>query len=150
MTNDVWAAFGNIATATGITAFALTGASGAVAGYQSCNSASHSLTESERKLERVRSRLKGLSPQRREEIEATQGNASGCKSLKDLEEQLEECVLLIDAVLRFKIHGGSLDFSMCTSDCLRGTKRQHFRCAIIHTQSFCNTFRSSKEMLWGF
>lgn len=102
MTNNVWEVLGNIATTTGITAVAYTSINGAVAGYQACNSASNSLTESERKLERVRSRLKGLSPQRRDEIEATQGNASaGCKSLKDLEEQLEECVLLIDAVYRF-------------------------------------------------
>jgi len=97
MANNVWGVFGNIATATGFTAVAYTSVQGAVAGYQACNSASNSLTESERKLERVRSRLKGLSPQRRDEIEATQGNASGCKSLKDLEEQLEE---LLDVYFR--------------------------------------------------
>ena len=99
MTNDAWTAFGNIATTTGITAFAYTGVKGAVAGYQAYNSASNSLTESEKKLKRVRLRLNELSPQRREEIEkATQSNSSTCTSLAGLEAQLETCVLLISSL----------------------------------------------------
>jgi hypothetical protein len=81
---------------------------GFVAGYQAYASPSTSLTESERKLERVRLRLQGLSPQRREEIEiAIRSGASNCKSLTDLEKQLEACVLLVYAVsFEFKLMVG--------------------------------------------
>lgn len=100
--NENWQTIGNVASAVGLTSFALTGAKGVLQGYQTFASPYTSLVESERKLERVRSRLLGLSPQRREEIEASiQSNASGCKSLHDLEEQLEECVLLLNDAVSF-------------------------------------------------
>jgi hypothetical protein len=89
---DVWQAINNLANVAGLTSVA---AQGAVVGYQAYASPYTSLTDSERKLERVKSRLQGLSPQRREEIEmATRSQASNCKSLKDLEDKLQECVLL--------------------------------------------------------
>lgn len=105
---DSWLAVGNLANMAGLTSFSITGAKGAVAGYQTYASPYTSLTESERMLERVRSRLQGLSEQRRDEIEiATRSNASKCKSLKDIEGQLQECVLLIYASLfQTQIHGG--------------------------------------------
>jgi len=88
---DTWLAIGNLANMAGLTSFAITGAKGAVAGYQAYGSSYTSLTESERTLERVRSRLQGLSQQRRDEIEiATRSKGSNCKGLKDLEEQLQD------------------------------------------------------------
>jgi hypothetical protein len=105
MSDDAWQAIGNIASTTGITVVAYSGVKGVVAGYQAYTSAPHtSLTESERKLKRVRSRLHGLSPQRREEIEsATLNESPNCTSLRGLEVTLEMCVLLIYAVpLEFK------------------------------------------------
>jgi len=88
---DSWQAINNFANMAGLTSFAITGAKGAVAGYQAYASPYTSLTESERKLERVRSRLQGLSEQRRDEIEiAIRSKASNCKSLKDLEGQLQD------------------------------------------------------------
>lgn len=96
---DAWQAIGNIANVAGITGFAISGAKGVVAGYQAYASPYTSLTESERKLEKVKSKLQELSDQRREEIEiATRSRASNCKGLKDLEKQLQECVLLIYTV----------------------------------------------------
>ena len=96
---DGWQAINNLANMAGLAGFAISGAKSAVAGYQAYASPYTSLTESERKLERVKSRLQGLSPQRREEIEiATRSRASNCKGLKDLEKQLQECVSLIYTV----------------------------------------------------
>ena len=93
---DGWLAINNLANVAGITGFDISGEKGVVAGYQAYASPYTSLVESERKLKRVKSRLQGLSPQRREEIEiATRSRASNCKSLNDLEKQLQECVLLI-------------------------------------------------------
>ena len=61
-----------------------------------------SLQASGEQLEKVRSRLQALSPQRREAIEIasraeTVSNDSPLKSLDDLETELEVCVLLICA-----------------------------------------------------
>ncbi len=108
MTTDAWESIGNLANMAGLAGFAISGAKSAVAGYQAYASPSTSLTESEKKLERVRSRLQGLSPQRREEIDiAIRSKASNCKSLKDLEKQLQECVLLIGPVsLELKFMAG--------------------------------------------
>lgn len=90
---------GNIASTTGVSAVAYSGVKGIVASYQTYISPAGSLEESERKLKRVRSRLQGLSPQRRENIEtATRSNSSNSTSLEGLEIQLEMSVLLIDAV----------------------------------------------------
>lgn len=94
MSSEGWQTFGNIVNTAGITGLALTSAKFVTERYQAYASPCTSLAESERKLERVRSRLKGLSPQRREEIES-QCRVSNCKSLKDLEEDLDLCVLLI-------------------------------------------------------
>ena len=99
MTTDAWQTFSNFATTAGITTVAYSGAKGVIASYQTYASPTTSLTQSEKKLERVRSRLQELSPRRREEIEIViRSNASDCRSLKDLEEQLDGCVLRIDAV----------------------------------------------------
>jgi hypothetical protein len=87
---------GTIASTAGITTFAIGGAKGIVAGYQTYASPHTCLTESERRLEKVRLRLQGLSPKRREEIEIA--SRRGSPSLKYLEDQLVECVLLIDFV----------------------------------------------------
>ena len=81
----------------GLAGFAITGATNVLGSYQTYGSPYASLVESERKLERVRSRLQELSPQRREEIEA-QCRASNSKSLKGLEAELNLCVMLNDAV----------------------------------------------------
>jgi len=91
-----WEAINNLAHVATIASITATGV---VKGYQAHASPYISLTESERTLEKVRSRLKGLSQQRRDEIEiATQSKVTNCKSLKDLEGQLEDlmdthCVL---------------------------------------------------------
>ena len=64
--------------------------------YKANASPQASLEASGRKLEKIRSRLQGLSPQRREEIEvATQlgtfGNENP-KKLAGIENELQECV----------------------------------------------------------
>lgn len=104
---EAWLAIGNLANIAGLTSFAVTGAKGAIAGYQAYGSPYTSITETERILEKIKSRLLGLSDQRRNEIEiAAQGNPN-CKTLKDIEGQLQRCVSLIYASLsRTQIHGG--------------------------------------------
>ena len=94
MSSEGWQTFGNIVNTAGITGLAFTGAKAVMEGYRDYASPYTSLAESERKLERVRSRLKELSPQRREEIES-QCRVSNCRSLEDLERDLNRCVLLI-------------------------------------------------------
>jgi hypothetical protein len=85
---------GTIASTAGVTTFAIGGAKGILAGYQTYASPYTFLTGAERKLERVRSRLQGLSPKRREEIEiATRSESFNDSSLEALEGKLEECVL---------------------------------------------------------
>jgi hypothetical protein len=99
MSNDTWQTIGNVASTTGLTAFAYSGVKGVVAGYQTYASPDTALKESGRKLKRVKSRLQGLSPQRREEIEiATRSSDTNCKTLGNLEDALDECVQLIDAI----------------------------------------------------
>ena len=94
MTSEAWQAVGNIASTAGVTTFAIGGAKGIIAGYQTYVSPYTSLTEAERKLERVKSRLQGLSPKRREEIEiAIRSGSLNCSSLDTLEKKLERCVL---------------------------------------------------------
>ena len=76
--------------------FAISAISNAIGAAARVNSSYTSLTESRRVLERVSSRLQALSQQRRDEIEsAIRSNATNCKSLKGIERQLQECVLLI-------------------------------------------------------
>jgi hypothetical protein len=99
MSSESWQALGNFVNSAGALGFAVTGATSILAGYQAYASPYALLAESERELERVRSRLQGLSPQRREEIDA-QCRISNCKSLKDLEEDLDMCVLLNDEISR--------------------------------------------------
>ena len=101
---------GTIASTAGVTTFAIGGAKGIIAGYQAYASPYTSLMEAERRLERVRSRLQGLSPKRREEIEiATRSESPDCSSLEILEERLEECVLWsIPSLFRIQVHAGSL------------------------------------------
>ena len=82
---------GTIASTAGVTTVAIGGAKTALAGYQTYASPYTSLTETGRKLKRVRSRLHGLSPKRREEIEIATRSES-FTSLKALEGKLEECV----------------------------------------------------------
>jgi hypothetical protein len=95
-----WQTFGTVATTAGFTSVAYSTAIAIVGGYKVYGSPYTSLSQAEKKLERVRSRLQGLSPQRREEIEnAIRSNVSDFKSLEDLEGQLDECVLLIDRSL---------------------------------------------------
>lgn len=104
---DTWQAISNIANVAGLTSFVITGASGVVKGYQTYASSYTSLAESERVLERIRSRLQGLSQQRRDEIEIViRSKATNCKSLNDIEIQLQECVLLIYTLFRTQIHDG--------------------------------------------
>ncbi|KAH9998580.1 hypothetical protein BJV77DRAFT_1147793 [Russula vinacea] len=87
---DAWPTIRHFASAASLTTFAVGGAKTVLAGYQTFASPCTSLTESEKKLKRVRSQLQRLSPKRREEIEiAIRSNATDCKSLKDLEEQLD-------------------------------------------------------------
>jgi len=111
MTSEAWQTFGNFATTAGITSAALTtGVKYAVKGYQNYASPYSSITGSEKKLERIKSRLHGLSPQQREEI-ATRSESSTCTSLACLEDDLVSCVLLIDAVsfeLKFTVGISSL------------------------------------------
>jgi hypothetical protein len=97
MSNDAWQTIGNFVNTAGLTGLAVTSAKSVLAGYQAYASPSTSLAESERKLERVRSLLQGLSDEKREEIEA-QCRASNRRGLRDLENDLDTCVLLIDAV----------------------------------------------------
>jgi len=88
---DGWQTVGRIASTTGVTAAAYSGVHVVVAGYHAYISPNTSLMESERKLRRVKSRLQGLSPRRRGEIEAaTRSYDSGCKSLENLEELLDD------------------------------------------------------------
>jgi hypothetical protein len=85
---------GTIASTAGVTTFAIGGAKGIIAGYQTYASPHTCLAESERRLERVRSRLQGLSPKRREEIEiAARSESFNGSSLEYLEGDLEEYVL---------------------------------------------------------
>jgi hypothetical protein len=94
MTSEAWQMVGTIASTASVTTIAIGGAKGIIAGYQTYASPYTSLTEAERKLERVKSRLRGLSPKQREEIEiATRSESFSGSSLESLEERLEECVL---------------------------------------------------------
>jgi hypothetical protein len=99
MSSESWQNFGNIVNTAGLAGFAITGATSVLAGYQAYASPLSSLAESEKKLKSVRSRLQELSPQRREEIDS-RCRASNCKSLKDLEGELDMCVLLNDDISR--------------------------------------------------
>jgi hypothetical protein len=84
---------GTIASTAGITTFGIGTASGILAGYKTYASPYTSLMEAERRLERVRSRLQGLSSKRREEIEiATRSESFDGSSLETLEAKLDECV----------------------------------------------------------
>jgi hypothetical protein len=77
---------------------ASTGVQAAVKLYQDPSEAPHtSLMNSGRKLEMVKLRLQGLSPQQRAEIEIANRNNDfdGRKSLEDLEDEHLVCVLLI-------------------------------------------------------
>ena len=108
---QVWGTIGNVANTAGVTTVAIGTAQGVAAIYRTYGSPYTSLTESERKLKRVRSRLQGLSPQRREQINiAIQSNPSDCMSLEDLEDQLETYVLPTDTLFFFRIHihGGNI------------------------------------------
>jgi len=83
---------GNVATVAGLYLFTATGAKAINNTYQATASPYTSLTESEKKLKRVESRLQGLSVKQREEIEATQhttSNDESFKSIEDLEQALE-------------------------------------------------------------
>jgi len=78
----------------GFTSFALSGAKNIVSVYHTYGSPSASLEHAVQALEKVKSRLQALSPQRREQIEAAcqRKSASGetVKSLKDLEAKLDD------------------------------------------------------------
>jgi hypothetical protein len=87
MTSEAFQKVGTIASTAGVTTFAIGGAKGIVAGYRTYASPHTSLMETERRLERVKSRLQGLSSKQREEIEIAGS------SLEALEERLQECVL---------------------------------------------------------
>lgn len=94
MTSEPWNTVGTIASTAGVTTFAISGAKGILATYQTYYSPYTSLTAAERKLKRIRSRLQGLSPKRREEIEiATRSESFDGLSLVALEGKLEKCVL---------------------------------------------------------
>lgn len=94
MTSEAWQMVGTIASTAGVTTFAIGGAKGILAGYQTYASPYTSLTETGRKLEKVRTRIQGLSPKRREEIEvATRSESFNGSRLEDLEQKLDECVL---------------------------------------------------------
>lgn len=92
--SGAWQTVGTIASTAGVTTFAIGGAKGIIEGYRTYASPHTCLTESERRLKRVKSRLQGLSPKRREEIEiATRSESLDGSSLERLEEKLAECVL---------------------------------------------------------
>lgn len=103
MTDVAWQTVGRIASTVGVTATAYSGVQVVAKGYQTYISPDTALMESEKKLKRVRSRLRGLSQRRRDEIEAaTQSYDSGCKSLENLEEQLDECVILMPSFFQIR------------------------------------------------
>lgn len=106
MSSESWQNLGNFVNSVGITGLAVTGATSAMAAYQKFASPYVSLAESERILKGVRSRLQELSPQRREEIDLDRPPNS--KSLKDIEGELDKCVLLIDVSFKLKSMAGSL------------------------------------------
>ena len=94
MTSVPWQTFGSVASTAGITTVAVGTTKSALAAYQTYISPYTALTETERRLERVRSRLKGLTQKQREEIEiATQREPFSGTTLETLEEKLQECVL---------------------------------------------------------
>jgi len=94
MTYGPFQTVGDIASTAGITTCAIGGVKAVIAGYRTYGSPYTPLTEAERRLERVKSRLKGLSRKRREEIEiATRSESFDGISLEALEARLEECVL---------------------------------------------------------
>jgi hypothetical protein len=95
MSQEGWGSLGNIANTTAITTAAYSGVQFVLAGYRYASPYT-TLAESEKKLKRVKSRLQGLSPRRREEIETASQGKDDSKSLELLEEQLDECVLLVD------------------------------------------------------
>ena len=105
MSGESWQILGNIVNTAGVTGFAITGATTVLAGYQTYVSPYASLAESERKLDKVQSRLQELTPQQREEIDA-RSRASGSKGLTVLEKELIKYVLLNDAVsFQIQTHG---------------------------------------------
>ena len=92
--SESWQTVETIASAAGLTSFAISGAKGVAEGHQAYASPYTSLKDTEGKLKRVRSRLQELSPNRREEIEiATRSESFTGSSLETLERELEGCVL---------------------------------------------------------
>jgi len=90
MTSEPWKTVGTIASTAGVTTFAIGGAKSIAAVYRNFASPYTTLTESGRKLKRVRSRLQGLSPKRREEIDiAARSDSFNDSSLEILEGKLE-------------------------------------------------------------
>jgi hypothetical protein len=88
--------------------------------YQFHGSPNASLENSRKRLDKVRSRLQEITPQRREEFEIAArmntSNGGTIKSIENLEEQLEECVLLTracDFKFKFTVHVSSLSDTLC-------------------------------------
>lgn len=82
-----------------LTSFVISGAMGVLEGYRTYASPHTYLTESEKRLEWVRTQLERLSPEQRMEIEiATRDKYHDRSSLEYLEQQLSEYVILIDSV----------------------------------------------------
>jgi hypothetical protein len=146
-------AIGTIASTAGLTTFAMGTAKGIIAGYQTYASPYTSLAGSEEKLERVRSRLQGLSPKRREEIEiATRTESSNHTSLKYLEDELETRAPLIHPVT-FSNSSSRREYlvsQICSVDWVSILRRRRFRSAIFRTRSLGSAFRISKSGLGSF
>ena len=117
MSGGAWQTVGNIASTASVTTIAIGGAKGILAGYHTYASPHTCLTETEKVLKRVKSRLQGLSPKRRKEIEiATRSESSNCSSLKILEDELEECVYwLIPSLFRIEVHESLVSW-ICTGN----------------------------------
>ena len=113
--SGAWEMVGNIVNTAGVATLAISGTSGILAGYRTYASPHTSLSEAGRRLKRVKSRLQGLSPKRRKEIEiASRSESSNCLGLDYLEEELEECVLLIVSFSISSSRWESLGSRMCT------------------------------------
>jgi hypothetical protein len=105
-----WTTVGEFASTTAITTVSFSTLKGVVASYQAFGSNATSLAESKNKLKRVKSRLDGLSPQQRKQIDsenATLSESSDYTVLEGLQLQLDVYVLLIVVLIRIKIYGGS-------------------------------------------
>jgi hypothetical protein len=130
----LWTSLGNAAKVAGIAS----GVKSMYDAYQALGSPNAFLQSSGETLDRVRSRLQGLTPQQRAEIEQNVASNNGShKTIHDIEVQLGECVPLTGTFnFEFDLWRMSLDFWTCTVDSPNGLKTRTLWIDTFHSHNF--------------